>query len=38
MLDLKYLRANLDEIKKMLKNRGTDLDLSIFDEEQGDRS
>jgi len=37
MLDLKYLRANLDEIKKMLKNRGTDLDLSIFENIDKDR-
>ena len=31
MLDLKYIRANLDKVKEMLKNRGQDLDLSLFD-------
>jgi seryl-tRNA synthetase len=31
MLDLKFIRANLDNVKEMLKNRGQDLDLSLFD-------
>ena len=31
MLDLKYIRSNLDNIRKMLKNRGYDLDLSAFE-------
>jgi seryl-tRNA synthetase len=31
MLDLKFIRANLDKVKEMLKNRGQDLDLSLFD-------
>ncbi len=31
MLDLKFIRANLDRVKEMLKNRGQDLDLSLFD-------
>jgi seryl-tRNA synthetase len=31
MLDLKFIRANLDRVKEMLKNRGQDLDLSVFD-------
>ena len=31
MLDLKYIRANLDKVKEMVKNRGQDLDLSLFD-------
>ncbi len=31
MLDVKFIRANLDKVKEMLKNRGQDLDLSIFD-------
>jgi len=30
MLDLKFLRSNLDLVKSMLKNRGYDLDLSDF--------
>jgi len=37
MLDLKYLRANLEEIKEMLKNRGIDLDFSIFEAIDKDR-
>ena len=31
MLDLKFIRTNLDKVKEMLKNRGQDLDLSLFD-------
>ena len=31
MLDLKFVRSNLKEIKKMLKDREYDLDLSQFD-------
>ena len=31
MLDLKYIRSNLDSVKRMLKNRGDDLSLSLFE-------
>ena len=31
MLDLKFIRSNLDKIKEMLKNRGYDLDISVFE-------
>ena len=31
MLDLKFIRSNLDKVKEMLKNRGYDLDVSVFD-------
>ena len=31
MLDLKYIRANLDKVKEMLENRGDDLDISHFE-------
>jgi seryl-tRNA synthetase len=31
MLDLKFLRSNLDRVKEALRNRGADLDLSAFD-------
>jgi len=31
MLDLKFIRSNLDLIKDMLKNRGYDTDLSVFE-------
>jgi seryl-tRNA synthetase len=31
MLDLKFVRSNLDEVSEMLKNRGYDLDLSKFE-------
>ncbi len=31
MLDLRYVRSNLDIIREMLKNRGYDLDLSAFE-------
>ena len=31
MLDLKYIRNNIDAIKTMLKNRNNDLDISVFE-------
>ena len=31
MLDLKFVRSNLEDIKKMIRNRGYDLDVSHFD-------
>jgi len=31
MLELKYVRSNLESIKEMIKNRGYDLDLSRFE-------
>ena len=31
MHDLKFLKTNLGRVKEMLKNRGDDLDLSIFE-------
>ena len=31
MLDLRFIRANLDAIKEMLKNRRNDLDISVFE-------
>ncbi|EFK06199.1 serine--tRNA ligase [delta proteobacterium NaphS2] len=31
MLDLKFVRSNLEDIKKMIRNRGYDLDVSQFD-------
>jgi seryl-tRNA synthetase len=31
MLDLRFIRANLDAVKRMLKNRRNDLDISIFE-------
>ena len=31
MLDLKFIRSNLDNVKEMLKNRGYDLDISVFE-------
>ncbi len=40
MLDPKFVRSNLDSVKKMIKNRGYDLDLSRFealDRERRDR-
>ncbi|MGD9040749.1 MAG: serine--tRNA ligase, partial [Desulfobacteraceae bacterium] len=30
MLDLKFIRSNLDKVKEMLNNRGYDLDISVF--------
>ena len=32
MLDLKYIRSNLDSIREMIKNRGYDLDMSQFED------
>jgi seryl-tRNA synthetase len=32
MLDLKFVRSNLDKIREMLKNRQYDLDISKFEE------
>ena len=31
MLDLKFVRSNLEDIKKMIQNRGYDLDVSHFE-------
>jgi seryl-tRNA synthetase len=31
MLDLRFIRANLEAVKHMLKNRRNDLDISIFE-------
>ncbi len=31
MLDLKFIRSNLDTVKKMLRDRGYSLDLSVFE-------
>jgi len=31
MLDLRFIRANLDAVKEMLKNRRNDLDISVFE-------
>ena len=31
MLDLKFVRSNLEDIRSMVKNRGYDLDLSLFE-------
>jgi len=31
MLDLRFIRANLDTVRQMLKNRCNDLDLSVFE-------
>jgi len=31
MLDLKFIRSNLDSVKEMLKSRGDDLDISVFE-------
>jgi seryl-tRNA synthetase len=31
MLDLRFIRANLEAVKQMLKNRRNDLDISIFE-------
>jgi len=30
MLDLRFIRANLDTVRQMLKNRCNDLNLSVF--------
>jgi seryl-tRNA synthetase len=31
MLDLKYIRNNLESVKEMLRNRGQDLEMSLFE-------
>jgi seryl-tRNA synthetase len=31
MLDLRFIRANLDPVKHMLKNRRNDLDITVFE-------
>ena len=31
MLDLKFIRSNLDRVKEMIENRGYDLDISVFE-------
>ena len=31
MLDLRFIRANIDAVKDMLKNRRNDLDISVFE-------
>ena len=31
MLDLRFIRANLDEVKQMLKSRRNDLDIGVFE-------
>jgi seryl-tRNA synthetase len=31
MLDLRFIRANLEAVKQMLKNRRNDLDISVFE-------
>ena len=31
MLELKYIRSNFDKIKEVIKNRGYDLDVSVFE-------
>ena len=31
MLDLKFIRSNLDRVKEMMENRGYDLDISAFE-------
>jgi len=37
MLDLRYIRSNMDNIREMLKNRGNGLDLSAFESLDRDR-
>jgi seryl-tRNA synthetase len=37
MLDLKFIRSNLDKVKEMLKNRGYDLDISVFESADKER-
>jgi len=37
MLDIKFIRSNLDLIKEMLKNRGYDLDISLFESTDKER-
>jgi len=31
MLDLKFIRSNLERVKEMIENRGYDLDISVFE-------
>jgi len=31
MLDLKFVRSHIDDVREMVKNRGYDLDLSLFE-------
>ena len=37
MLDLKYIRNNIENIKLMLKNRNNDLDISLFESIDAER-
>ena len=37
MLDLKFIRNNLESVKAMLKKRGNDLDLAVFETIDKDR-
>ena len=37
MLDLKYIRNNIETIKTMLKNRNYDLDISVFESIDAER-
>ena len=37
MLDLKYIRNNIETIKTMLKNRNNDLDISVFESIDAER-
>ncbi|RLB37409.1 MAG: serine--tRNA ligase, partial [Deltaproteobacteria bacterium] len=37
MLDLKFVRSHLEEIRRMMKERGYDLDLSRFETLDRDR-
>jgi seryl-tRNA synthetase len=37
MLELKFIRSNPDKIREMLKNRGYDLDFSVFESIDGRR-
>lgn len=37
MLDIKFVREHLDEVKTMLKNRNNDLDISEFSELESER-
>jgi seryl-tRNA synthetase len=37
MLDLKYIRNNIDKVKAMLKNRNNDLDISVFESIDAER-
>ena len=37
MLDLKYIRNNIEKIKTMLKNRNNDLDISVFESIDAER-